>query len=111
MDAIVSTVIFVERPEASTQVKQQHVYFVSEILRDAQTQPASAEAALCSSHDNQEAAHKIWVVSDQPWACVLQSKEVTGQIAQWVVEIDQYDVEFIPQQVIKSQAIIDFIVE
>jgi hypothetical protein len=50
-------------------------------------------------------------VFDQPWACVLQSKEVTEQIAQWIVEIDQYDVEFIPQQVIKSQAIVDFIAE
>jgi hypothetical protein len=42
---------------------------------------------------------------------VLQSKEAMGQIAQWAVEIGQYDVEFIPRRTIKYQALMDFIVE
>jgi hypothetical protein len=44
-------------------------------------------------------------------AYVLQSKKATGQIASWTVKIGQYDVKFITQRVIKSQALADFIAQ
>jgi hypothetical protein len=56
-------------------------------------------------------AHTIQIISDHPLAHILQSKEVTGRIAEWAVEIGQYDVEFIPRRAIKSQALMDFIAE
>jgi hypothetical protein len=56
-------------------------------------------------------AHTIWVISNRPLACVLQSKEAIGWIAQWLVEIGQYDIEFVPRWAIKSQALANIIAE
>jgi hypothetical protein len=56
-------------------------------------------------------AHTVRVVSDRLLARVLQSREATGWITQWAVEIGQYDVEFTPMRAIKSQALTDFIAE
>jgi hypothetical protein len=56
-------------------------------------------------------AHTVRVVSDRSLARVLQSREATRRIAQWAVEIIQYDVEFVPRWAIKSQALADFITE
>jgi len=51
------------------------------------------------------------VVSSFPLGEIIQSREATGRIAKWSVELMSETLTYAPRKAIKSQALVDFVAE
>jgi hypothetical protein len=56
-------------------------------------------------------AHRVVVVTSYPLRAILHNSNATGNIAKWVVELAEFQLEFQPCHAVKSQVLADFIVE
>jgi ribonuclease HI len=56
-------------------------------------------------------SHPVTVVSSFPLGEIIQSREASGRIAKWAVEIMGETISFAPRKAIKSQVLVDFVAE
>jgi hypothetical protein len=51
------------------------------------------------------------VITDFPLADILHNQDAMGRISKWVVELEALSINFKPRTAIKSQALVNFMVE
>jgi hypothetical protein len=56
-------------------------------------------------------AYNILVVSDFPLADIQHNRDATGCISKWVMELGALILDFKPRTAIKSQALVDFMMD
>src|SRR3954467_6730858 len=115
---VVSAVMMVERPEKDkAQQIQRPVYYISEVL-SASKQNYPHYQKMCygvymaaKRLKPYFQAHPITVVSSAPLADIMGSKDATGRVAKWAIEIASHDIQYETRTTIKSQALADFLVD
>uniref|UniRef100_A0A2N9IR83 Integrase catalytic domain-containing protein n=1 Tax=Fagus sylvatica TaxID=28930 RepID=A0A2N9IR83_FAGSY len=94
------------------------IYFVSRALRDAETRYSGAEqACLALIYASQRLrhyflAHKIQLMTkSHPIRSLLHRPVLSGRLAQWFLQLSQYEINIETPTAIKSQAIADLLAQ
>ena len=128
-DGITAEGLSSDKPESSTlsdteqcvtckkKSVQRPVYFVSSLLQGAATRYPDIQKILLGvlvasrklRHYFQ--AHPIVVVTSFPLGRILHNRKATGRIAEWSLELSEFDITFESTHAIKSRVIPEFITE
>jgi len=115
---VVSAAVVVERKEEGhALLVQRPVYFISEVLSETKARDPQIQkliyAVILTRRKLQHyfLGHPIRVVSSFPLGEIIQSREATGRIAKWLVELMSETLTYAPRKAIKSQALVDFVAE
>jgi ribonuclease HI len=105
------------RPTTGVRTIQKPVYYVSEVLHEAKARYLKTHkllyVVLVASRKLRHyfQAHRVVVVTSFPLRAILHNSNATGNIAKWAAELAEFNLDFQPRYVIKSQVLADFIVE
>jgi ribonuclease HI len=115
---VVSAVIVVERTEEGHALPiQRPVYYISEVLFETKARYPQIQKLLYAvvlarrKLRHYFEAHPVMVVSSFPLGEIIRNPDVAGRIAKWSVELMGETLAYAPRKAIKSQILMDFIVE
>jgi hypothetical protein len=114
---VVSAAIVVERREGHALLIHRLVYFISEVLSETKVCYPQIQKLLYAVILTRRKlrhyfeSHPVTVVSSFPLGEIIQSREASGRIAKWVVELMGETLSFAPRKAIKSQVLADFLAE
>ena len=95
--------------------KQLPVYYVSQAFQGAESKYPKIEkiafALIVASRKLRQyfQANPILVITDQPIKNSMNRPKAARRMVQWVIELSQFDIEYLPRTAIKAQALADFI--
>jgi hypothetical protein len=99
-------------PTAGVQTIQKPVYYVSEVLHEAKARYLVTHkliyAILVASKKLRHyfQAHRVVVVTSFPLRAILHNSNAIGNIAKWVVELVEFQLDFQPRHAVKSQVLL-----
>ena len=115
---VVSTVIVVERKEEGKALPvQRPVYYLSEVLSASKKNYPHYQKMCYGVHFATKKLkpyfqeHPITVVCTAPLAEIIGSRDASGRVAKWAIELAPYTIYYQPRTAIKSQALADFLVD
>lgn len=115
---MVSVILVVKRDEPGhVYPVQRPIYYINEVLHETKQRYPHIQKLLYPIlitkrkvlHYFQD--HKIVVVTEHALGDILRNKDATGRIAKWAIELSPFELGFQCRDAIKSQALVDFLVE
>ena len=98
-------------------IQQKPVYFVSHVLRDAETRYPPLEklsfALIIAARKLRPyfQTHPIRVLTSSPIKKALTNFNSSGRMLTWAIELFEFDITYLPRTALKSQVLADFVAE